>query len=184
MGSGPPTLPVSYTLPCAELIRVGPHIRATWRLPEAHAQRLEAAGRRPPPAVHGMMLIDTGADATCIGEDAAVKLGLQPRRQVPLYGAGGKIMSNVYYARFEVSVGVAGRVVTVSRDLETIGLPDLEKAGHEAGLPGVHADGPHGPVSAIGVVGRDFLRWCTFTYMGHTGQYELVIDTAGFSSPK
>ncbi len=70
---------IFYPYPTPEaLIGVGPVIIAAWAVPQALAQALVAAGQPIPRPVEGLMLVDTGAQSTCISEAAAQALQLQP----------------------------------------------------------------------------------------------------------
>lgn len=75
-----------------ELLRAfGPFFFATWWVPAALAQSLSLAGKPIPPAVTGVIVIDTGADGTCISSEVAERLGLIPKRMQPGFGAGGEM---------------------------------------------------------------------------------------------
>src|SRR6266550_9212194 len=79
----------------------GPLFLASWWIPSALAQTLAASGLGAPPPVSGAVLIDTGADGTCISIAAADRLGLKPTRIQDGFGLGGAARNAVYFARFE-----------------------------------------------------------------------------------
>jgi predicted aspartyl protease len=152
-----------------QLIVAGPLIAASWSVPAPLATALHGAGRPVPPAVPGMLLIDTGASSTCISESAAARLGLRPIRIAQTLGSGGSHPSNMYEAHLQILIEDPKRGVLSNLDIEfqAVGVPQLEQQ-----LPGLTFNGQ--PTELVSLLGRDFLRNTTMTYRGD-GSFEIVL---------
>jgi len=144
----------------------GPLVTAEWRVPEALAKRLVEMGRVVPPPVRGHLLVDTGASQTCIAEDVARELGLNPIGRGKTFGAHGEGELNKYLAHFHfVLVNANQNRVDVARDMIVSAVPQLNEAYSAFGVK--HEGGR--PVRLIGLLGRDFLMHTKFTYDGVHG---------------
>jgi len=169
---------IFYPYPTPEaLIGVGPVIIAAWAVPQALAQALVAAGQPIPRPVEGLMLVDTGAQSTCISEAAAQALQLQPIRLTKTYGAAGLHENKVYEAHLQIGIdGGKGVRSDFHIELQTICIPQL----HEQ-MRGVKINNIERPL--IGLLGRDFLRHTKFTYDG-TGSIEILVKPDAFGGPR
>jgi hypothetical protein len=150
---------------------LGPLFIGRWWVPAALAEALAKSGRTVPPPVTGAILIDTGADGTCISTAVATTaLGLNPLRMQLGYGAGGTHQSPVFFAQFEFSiVDPKGIRTSFAWEQEVLGIPDLEHrrvtyAGRE--------------FAVIGLLGRDILRHCRMEYDGPAGTVRMQVDTS------
>jgi len=154
----------------------GPLVNAQWSLPLLLEQRMHSLGLLIPAPVFGYLLLDTGASRTCISQQAAAELGLQPLRLQQSYGAGGLYQAPVY--RVRLTIGLRGPSMTTEMHWETEAqeVPRLEEsimpfgitvAGHAARL--------------IGLLGRDLLRHAKVNYNGLNGHFEIYFDLKSFS---
>jgi hypothetical protein len=147
----------------------GPFFFARWWLPSALAQTLAESGTTAPPPVGGVLVIDTGADSTCISVAAADQLGLKPTRIQAGFGLGGQTKSNVYFARLELSIKApSGAETILAWEQEVIGVPNLDnrKITIEGGRQ----------VDVVGLFGRDILRHCVMMYDGQAGIVRVQFD--------
>jgi hypothetical protein len=128
------------------------------------------------------MLFDTGARRTAISLSAAQQLGLKPIRMVHTFGAHGKQLSEVYFARWILQITddgrrvgdeVVHRVLEIANDIECIAVPSLQETFAALGK---NSDGT--PVRVIGIIGRDFMRIARFHYDGPQGVLRLEVDLA------
>ena len=65
---------------------IGPYVPATWKIPPPLEQHLLSQGNAIPRPVAGHLLLDTGAERTCISLAAASSLGLAPISRQKGYG--------------------------------------------------------------------------------------------------
>lgn len=146
-------------------------IFGAWHVPKSVELFLQN-GKLPVPApVPGWMLWDTGAASTCISQTAANKLRLEVMDVVQGFGAGGAHESPVYLGRLAVNIQNAKDEKTAIGFEEPVkAIPDLEKAYRGLTLNGA-------PVECIGLLGRDFMRFCKFSYDGIAGQVSFHIAT-------
>ena len=156
----------------------GPILKASWSVPPALAKALAEAARTVPNPIHGYMLIDTGASATCIALDVAQELGLAPLRQEKSYGAGGLVEHPVFGLQLTINfIDPVGRQVAVGGDIQAKGIPDLGDYFRH-----VPMDTPDPfPKRMVGLIGRDLLRHATFVYKGSVGQFDFRLDLGSLS---
>lgn len=149
----------------------GPVFFATWWLPSALAQAIAATGSSAPAPVTGVIVIDTGADSTCISVAAADQLGLKPTRFQAGFGLGGQANNPVYFARLELRItDPGGAETTLAWEQEVIGVPNLDH--RKVTVTG----GRH--FNVVGLFGRDILRHCLMTYNGPEGSIRVQFDLA------
>jgi hypothetical protein len=155
-----------------ELLRgFGPFFFASWWLPSSLAQTLAASGKIAPSPVAGVIVIDTGADATCISVAAAEQLGLKPTRIQSGYGLSGQTDSRVYFARLELRIkDPRGAETILAWEQEVLGVPNLDHRRIAM------ADGRQ--LNVVGLFGRDILRHCIMLYNGPTGIVRVQFDLA------
>jgi predicted aspartyl protease len=109
-------------------------------------------GLTPPEPVAGLALIDTGASATCVDDEAAANLGIPVVDVVTIASAShASTQQNVYPVSFQIQ----GLSATVD-SLRCVGAP-------------LRAQG------LLALFGRDLLQQCTLFYNGWTGQITLAI---------
>ena len=161
----------------ATLARLGPLVKASWSVPPALAGHLRAAGRPVPEAIHGFLLVDTGASETCMALDVAHDLGLTPVRIMKTYGAGGLHENQV----FEAQLGMEnkdsfGNVVQIEAIRQVAGIPELGR--YLDGFKLTTSD-DH-PKRVVGLLGREFLQHATLVYRGNRGIVELILDPDSF----
>ena len=156
------------------LAGIGPVVHAAWTIPSSLAAVFEAEGRRLPPPVEGMMLIDTGAQRTCISKHAAELLGLKPIRITKGYGAGGIHENPVYLAHMMMAIrrNSDGATTQINLETEAQGIPELDK--HAPIVAGGQS------VTLVGLLGRDLLRFARLDYNGYKGQFEMVFRLKDF----
>lgn len=143
----------------------------SWWLPQAYAQSRAAAGETIPPPKTGAILIDTGADGTAISASVARELGLRPTRIQQGFGAGGEHQLPVFLATIELEItDPSGASTKIGWEQEALGIPSLG-AGRR-----VICDGES--MEIIGLLGRDFLRFCRVVYDGAEGTLEFELNMA------
>lgn len=156
---------------------LGPILKATWFVPDALEAQLRQNNLPVSPPVFGYMLIDTGAANTCIALDVAQELGLTPTGIKESYGSHGKQQSQVFAAKLKLSIGdQAGNQVQVEGTREVIGIPELGDYFKQMPVQDTGAF----PWRLIGLIGRDFLAYTTFTYRGSAGEFEFKLDLGSF----
>jgi hypothetical protein len=161
------------------LAKIGPTIKATWRVPAERLDALKDAGLPVPQPVVGEMLVDTGASATCIAEDAALELGLQAVDLEEHYGAGGKHKSTIYAATILISiVKDDGTTSYMEGTIRAAGIPHLRdyfdnKQVKQGG----------NPVRMVGLLGRDLLRLSRMNYQGTKGVVNYTFDFSSLVKP-
>lgn len=147
----------------------GPFFFATWWLPSALAQALAASSKAAPPPVTGVIVIDTGADSTCISVAAATRLGLKPTRFQTGFGLGGQANNPIYFARLELRIkDPRGAETILAWEQEVIGVPNLDHRKVTIGT-GQQFD-------VVGLFGRDILRHCVMSYDGPAGVVRVKFD--------
>ena len=171
----PPKPPTGFThkLPPAVLRLTGPVVKAVVSLPEAERTARASLGRAIPDPVGGLILIDTGANVTCISRLVAEKLELKPLRIEQGWGAGGKHQNPVYFVRLEVSFvePKTGLGQTFSWEREAQGIPNLENASKQLNLV---LEGHR--MDYIALMGRDLLALADFEYHGSAGMFKINFD--------
>lgn len=154
------------------LQHVGPIFIGQWRVPVAMQEALITEGKPVPQPVTGHFLVDTGASRTCISAQAAADLGLKPTGKTQTHGAGGVHINLTYFARFLFNISHAKRgSLTFEGEQPTMAIPNLDEA-----LVPLDAQQNGKPIRIIGLLGRDFLRHCRFSYDG-AGNYEIIVNT-------
>src|SRR5262245_26504974 len=98
----PPKVKFTSDFGAGILQNCGPQLLCTWELPRADVDALQKAGRPVPKPIFGALLLDTGATRTCIALQAAIDLGLQPRRMQDGFGAGGAHKNPLSLARLDI----------------------------------------------------------------------------------
>lgn len=176
VASATPAVPTKFVVPFGpDLLQLmGPMVRASWTVPHALAARLTAEGKAVPALVDGFMLVDTGAQNTCIASRSADDLGLRPIDVIVNHGAHGPQESPVFRAHFHLAITdeKAGTSLRVSREMLVAGIPGLQETFARLGVK----DALGNPVKVIGLIGRDFLRHARMVYDGPTGHLELELD--------
>jgi len=131
------------------LAAVGLLLPVEINIPQALADNLQSQGQTLPQVVTGGALVDTGASCCCVEESLLVGLGLQPIDQVPMTGATGTRVQNVYLAKLS---------------FPNSPIPPLE----------IRVIGAQMSASNLAcLVGRDLLRHCLLIYNGPMGSYTL-----------
>lgn len=158
------------------LAHIGPAIiNVVWTIPEALASRLDATGRAAPPGIRGPILIDTGAQHTCIDEGVAHRLGLNPIGQRPTAGVSGTQLNDVYYATLIVPTGKRGpRIEEMGMDGQVTSVPGLYETSSDVGMI---QDGA--PIGFTGLLGRDLLKRMRFVYDGPAGTIRISVGLGG-----
>lgn len=110
-------------------------------------------------STQAMLLVDTGADITCVDDRIPAQLGLVPIRFRPLMGVNGVPEDRPVY-RMSILVGMASG---------SGGMGQAEFTADVVGLPA-----PAYATAYAGLLGRDFLAHVRFSYDGPAGTYELV----------
>ncbi|MFN7975089.1 MAG: aspartyl protease family protein [Acidobacteriota bacterium] len=162
---------------------VGPLVPAAWTIPAALEETYKENGSPVPSAVHGFLLIDTGATRTCISLEAAAELHLNARRVIRTHGAGGLTENAMFWARLQIDIENARRDVTTAElDQEVAGIPGLEANydRRDVKFSKGHGVEPTTKVRLIGLLGRDFLRHATLIYEGSQGHVRLSLDRESF----
>jgi hypothetical protein len=134
------------------LAQRGPVLQVEITLPESIAAELIKHGKTIQPPVAGLGLVDTGAIATCVDEDAAKQLQLPVIDVVTMSSTShASHPANVYPIRIKVA-----------------GLPMAIYAQRAIGAA-LKAQG------LVALLGRDVLSHCTFIYNGLAGEITLCI---------
>jgi Aspartyl protease len=150
----------------------GPLIPCFWSVPSLLADRLQKEGRPVPGTVEGQLLVDTGAQRTCISQEAARDLGLISLRLQESYGAHGLQKAEIFRARLTLVItDQRGGELRYDHEAEAQGIPDLEK--NIAPYNVRHAGKP---ARLVGLLGRDILQHATLTYNGTGGWFEINFD--------
>jgi len=149
-GRGPDGQPIPRP-PSIALAARGPCVQVQIGTARPIAQQLLQQGKTLPPPVSGLALIDTGASATCIDEDAARSLALPVTNVVQVSSAShASSPQNVHPTQIEM-----------------IGLPLAIDANAIAA--------PLAAQGLIALIGRDVLRHCTLFYNGPAGAISLAL---------
>jgi hypothetical protein len=159
------------------LRRVGPIIPASWGI--APISGSTSTTIRTPEQIRGNVLVDTGATHIAIDDSAAQELGLQPlpERQ-NMYGVGGKHSAAMYNALLFLPVEAvrpipgkqAGSSFALGVPIQVNGVVGLRDGFESQGIKA-----PNG-LPVIGILGRTFLQFTTFTYDGLSGNLVIDID--------
>jgi hypothetical protein len=111
------------------------------------------------PPVDVKMMVDTGADMTCVHSDIPKAMGLTPVRYRPIVGVSGKPEQYPVY--------LMGVTISMSEEPSTP-LTHITFQSQIVGMPAMHKS------SVQGLLGRDFLHGFQFIYDGPTGLFEIV----------
>ena len=131
---------------------LGPRLLVTVSLAQPVAAQMTANGQTVPQPIVGQALIDTGASVTCIDEDIAKKLGIQPVDVAKMHSASHKdVEVGVYPIHFDI----AG--MNVGMDVPKAMGAQLQSQG------------------LIMLIGRDVLQHCSLTYHGFIGEFVLAL---------
>lgn len=150
------------------LHQIGPVAVGYWSVPGALEEALHADSIVVPPPVVGVLLLDTGAQNTCMSVAVAERLGLRPTRMAEGFGAGGRHTNAVFMARLNLVIQRDGKKTEIMWEQEVQAVPDLEKIG------GYMIGDQRHPL--IGLIGRDILRHARFEYDGTKGKYRVAFD--------
>lgn len=154
------------------LQHVGPYVGAGWAVPPALETELRRQQKPVPAPVSGYLLLDTGAEKTCISMAAARKLELKPIAKVKGFGAGGEHTFDLVFARLQITIlDHRGITTSIWWDQPAQCVPDLEK--HPQGRGVTIQDKP---VELVGLLGRDILRLTTIIYNGREGKLQVTFD--------
>ena len=141
--------------------RLGAFLQVEIHVPPAIGKVLSDDNRPIPPPVTGVAIVDTGATMTCVQESILRdQLQLQPIRTVKSGTASGQVTQNVYPAR----IVAANQGITM--DLNAVAGVDLT-GQTVATLPE--------PQTVIGLLGRNFLRYCVFIWNGPGGYWTITL---------
>lgn len=151
------------------LERAGPLLQATWSIPCYIEDALRESGQAVPKPVTGLLLLDTGAVATCIAVHTAELLGLRPTRLATGYGAGGEHTNPVFFASLTIDSAGSKRPLVWQGEVQ--GIPDLEKYAEDLALE-IHGM----PAHIVGLLGRDLLRFAKLEYDGIVGSLEVRFE--------
>jgi len=144
------------TNPPLGLIAVGPLVEVTIQPHAVVAAQFTAQGL-PVPAEAARLMVDTGAQRTCIDQAIAARLGLAPIRYEPMVGVSQKA-ENYPVFLVQMGLGMAEGEITQQAiwSAEVVGVPTISVGAH------------------AGLIGRDFLAHFDFRYHGRDGTFELV----------
>jgi len=150
------------------MVALGPLVQVTLGPHPDDAAATVAAGGTPKTMSHYLM-VDTGAQATVVENVIAQALGLIPIRFTQIMGVSGKPEDYPVY-RMSVTIGMvenaSGSTVQATFVTDVAGVASPPK-----------------PLTHIGLLGRDFLRYVRLVYDGPKGAFELV-DYQHVSQPK
>ncbi len=138
--------------PALALIHNGPVVEVTISADARVAASIVAAGYSLPPPIAGLAMIDTGASATCIDEEAAQLLKLPVIDVASVTSASGSATHHNVYA---IEIAVVGSSIRVG----------LSKA----------VGGPLKAQGLLALIGRDVLQNGVLVYNGMTGSFSLSI---------
>ena len=91
-------------------------------------------------------------------------------------GVGGETSNPVFFARLMISiVDSAGKQTMLTLEAPVQGIPKIEQA-----LSGLEVGGQS--IECVGLLGRDLMQFCKFSYDGLTGQVSIRVDTKAIGS--
>jgi Retroviral aspartyl protease len=137
----------------------GPLIKVTLGPPQEEMARTIAAGGIPKTITHNL-LVDTGAQATCVEDTILQALGLVPIRFTQMMGVSGKSDECPVY------------LMSITLAMKEDGTGAVHGAVFAA--PVVGTPSPAVPLNHIGLLGRDFLQFVRLAYDGPKGEFELT----------
>ncbi|HLJ74661.1 MAG TPA: retroviral-like aspartic protease family protein [Thermoanaerobaculia bacterium] len=153
----------------AELQDGGAMLSAVWSVPRSLAEQLTAAGRPIPSPVPCAILLDTGANNTCICASVAKRLGLGHLGERKSHTANGEIVSGSYRAQLELCNASTGEPV-ISVELDVVAARNIAHAYKKVTRNG-------SPVEVLGLLGRDVLRSTRMLYDGAAGVVVIEFRT-------
>jgi hypothetical protein len=167
---------IRHTLDSQRLLReVGPMIPASWGVPPENGSSSKTI--RTAEQVRGNMLLDTGARHIAIDESVAHELGLQAHPEKDdVHGLGGKQSLVKYNATLFLPVepvqpaAPAASSVMIGIPTDAHGFVGLQKTYDTQRIK------PANGLPVIGILGRTFLQFVTFTYDGVSGNLVIDID--------
>jgi len=119
--------------------------------------------------VAGLLLLDTGAAATCIAIHTAELLDLRPTRLATGYGAGGEHTNPVFFASLTIDPSGSRKPLVWQGEVQ--GIPDLEKYAEDLEI---EIDGMSAHI--VGLLGRDVLRHAKLQYDGIAGSVQIRFE--------
>ena len=136
--------------PQVALQQRGPFLQVTVGVASAITKELAEQGAKIPNVISGLALIDTGANITCIDDEAAQQIGAPAIDKVQMTSAShANVDANIYPLHFEL----AGSGIHIDA------LRCMGAALKAHGL--------------IALIGRDVLSACTLHYNGVSGQFTI-----------
>lgn len=160
-----PTDEISLTPGPLELERHGILIKARVDIPGKLKVLLQKVHRVIPNAVHGYILLDTGATKTCISEHAAIELGLKPTGMANTAGVAGVSQVPAYTVRLDLPD------FAISSEREMIAVKDMKHVSVSGGK------------RLIGLLGRDFLKHAELIYDGDKGEIKIKVKRETLKKP-
>lgn len=130
----------------------GPVIPVTITLSDEAQHAFIDRGEKPPEAVTGFALIDTGANTTCFDEASARLAGL------PTVGVTN--MASASHANHEVPL-FAGKIIAPTLNINVEGGMGANLSAVGKGL--------------VALIGRDLLKAALFTYNGPDGHFSIAL---------
>lgn len=156
-----------------KLLRVGPVVKALWRVTEETANQLRSSNAPIPTPVEGYMIVNTGFEGVGIDGEVARELGLTAASKAKVHGVDGESSQDTCMALLLVPVdNINGDNIAIGTNIEAVTLPKLRASYDSYGLSSPEGE----PVRIIGMLGRQFLQFTTFTYNGLDGSWEMQID--------
>jgi hypothetical protein len=150
---------------------VGPLVGATWSVPTPMADYLEEHDEPVAEPVTGFLILDTGAQATCISLEAASQLQLRPTSIRQVFGSGGVQSSPTFRVGVEIAADRLADGSALRFEATVQGLAGLEGKARELQL---EVGGE--PARLIGLLGRSLLRHTAFCFDGEKGLYDFHFD--------
>jgi hypothetical protein len=163
-----------------EMRLAGPMVPASWYITAEHERELQLAGKPLPQPIQGFMLLDTGAAHIGIDIDVAKQLGVEPMGETKdVHGIKGYESIDHYLARLLLPIipvqngrPLTTTPVSIGNPVEAWGLDGIMNKYLGWGYKTQSGE----PLKVIGVLGRIFLQFTTFTYRGLTGETDIDID--------
>lgn len=163
------------------LKRVGPMIKAEWRVTPEMESELKSKGLPVPVPVQGYMVVDTGFAGVGIDGDVVQELKLTPLNETKVQGVEGDVSQNTYMALLLVILGkVKDENLAIGVPMEAVCLPKIRASYDSYGLTTSEGEA----IRVVGILGRDFLQFTKFTYDGLSGRWGMEIDTNAMRSPE
>ena len=152
-------------------------IPASWWITKERQEKLRVLGAQPPEPIQGHVILDTAQPHIAIDEQIAQELKLKPTGKTKeVYGPSQAESVNYYLAQLMLPVVPVGQENTINSKfalgipVEAWAIPTLQLS-HTG-----YKDEGGTTLKIIGILGRIFLQFTTFTYNGLTGKVEIHID--------